>query len=102
MRPRAESLFGSEDDPNDGASRSATLTLAAEVEDGGLDEEAMNLAQRGVAGWTKAGFIARGDLINERKSMTDEFKPTLELFHRASLNSMMSCPCDLVIPHVPS
>ena len=32
-------------------------------------EEAMNRVRRGVTGWTKTGFVARDDLVNERKSM---------------------------------
>ena len=34
-----------------------------------MDEEVRNLARRGAAGWKKVGFIARDDLINERKSI---------------------------------
>ena len=74
MRSRAESLPGSEGDLNNGASPSTALTLEAGVGDDELDEEVINLARRGVTGWTKAGFIARDELINKRKSMmVDEF-----------------------------
>ena len=46
------------------------MTSAAEVQDAELDEEeAMNRVRKGVIGWTKTGFIARDDLINEQKSM---------------------------------
>ena len=47
----------------------ASFTLAAEEGGGGLDEEVTNLARRGVTGRTKAGFVARDDLVNERMNM---------------------------------
>lgn len=54
---------------NNGASPSTTLTFEEEVGDEELREEVMNLDKRGVTGCTKAGFVARDTLINERKSM---------------------------------
>ena len=101
-------MFGSEGGLNNGVSPSTTLTFAGEVRDVKLDEEAMNRVRRGVTGWTKTGFVARDDSINERKSMVVRgFYWCVSCSTPLALNSLIritgALPYSiLVISHMPS